>query len=218
MHVTRNQSSHMTGNRLLLLLFLLMLMQSMSACSDRPEMQPITADATILAFGDSLTYGTGTSRENAYPAVLETLINRKVINAGVPGELTREGLARLPRLLGKHEPELLILCHGGNDILRKLDLEKTRQNIQQMIDLAREQQIQVILIGVPEFGVFLDPPPFYQQIAEDNKLPILNEALSDILSSTQLKSDHVHPNAMGYQQLAEAIKKLLIESKALEDR
>jgi len=212
MDQTRNHSLYVVVNSLLLLLFSL----SMSACSDGPEMQPITADATILAFGDSLTYGTGTSRDKAYPAVLETLINRKVINAGVPGEVTREGLARLPQLLSRHQPDLLILCHGGNDILRKLDMVKARNNIQQMIDLAREQQVQVVLIGVPKFGLFLAPAPIYQEIAEHNNLPILSDALSDILSSAQLKSDHIHPNSKGYQQLAENISEMLIQSKAVE--
>ena len=206
------QQSHMIIRTLLLLVFSF----SLSACSDGPELQPITADATVLAFGDSLTYGTGTSRDKAYPAVLETLINRTVINAGVPGEVSREGLHRLPQLLTRHQPDLLILCHGGNDILRKLDLAKAKRNIQQMIDLASEQQVQVILIGVPEFGIFLSPPAFYQELAEENNIPILSDALSDILSSTQLKSDHIHPNAMGYQQFAESIAALLMQSKAIE--
>ena len=196
-------------------LLLLVLSISLSACSDGPEMQPITADATILAFGDSLTYGTGTSRDKAYPAVLETLISRKVINAGVPGEVTKEGLRRLPQLLSRHQPDLLILCHGGNDILRKLDMVKAKNNIQQMIDLAREHQAQVILIGVPEFGLFLDPAPIYQEIAEENNLPILADTLSDILSRSQLKSDHIHPNSMGYQQLAQSISELLVQTKAI---
>lgn len=196
-------------------LLLVVLSLSLSACSDEPELQPITADATILAFGDSLTYGTGTSRDKAYPAVLETLINRKVINAGVPGEVSRDGLLRLPQLLSRHQPDLLILCHGGNDILRKLDMLKTKNNIQQMIELARAQQVQVVLIGVPEFGLFLDPAAIYQEIAEENDLPIQLDALSDILSSSQLKSDHIHPNAMGYQQLAQSISELLIQSKAI---
>ena len=195
---------------------LLVLSLSLSACSDEPKLEPIIEDATILAFGDSLTYGTGTSRDKAYPAVLETLINRKVINAGVPGEITREGLLRLPQLLSRHQPDLLILCHGGNDILRKLDMVIAKNNIQQMIDLAREQQIQVILIAVPEFGLFLDPAPIYQEIAEENNLPILLDALSDILSSSRLKSDHIHPNSIGYQQLAENISDMLVRSKAVE--
>ena len=211
-----NQGLKHTFHIAVLTLLLLALSLSLSACSDGPELQPITADATILAFGDSLTYGTGTSRDKAYPAVLETLISRKVINAGVPGEVSREGLHRLPQLLARHQPDLLILCHGGNDILRKLDLVKAKHNIQQMIDLASEQQVQVILIGVPEFGIFLNPPAFYQELADENNIPILSDALSDILSSAQLKSDHIHPNAMGYQQFAENIAALLMQSKAIE--
>jgi len=97
-----------------------------AACSDDARLQPLAAGATILAFGDSLTYGTGTSRDKAYPAVLERLIKHKVINAGIPGEVSKNGLARLPGLITAHRPDLIIICHGANDILRKLNLQNTR--------------------------------------------------------------------------------------------
>lgn len=220
MHPTMYPAIHQTSNHLRYTFFsftlIVLFTVFQTGCSEEPTLQPISTDATVLAFGDSLTYGTGTSRDKAYPAVLESLINRQVINAGIPGEVTKEGLRRLPRLLSEHQPDLLILCHGGNDILRKLDMVKAKNNIQQMIDLAREQQTQVILIGVPEFGLFLDPAPIYQEIAEENNLPILSDALSDILSSAQLKSDHIHPNSSGYQQFAEKIADLLVHSKAVD--
>ena len=92
-----------------------------AGCSDGVKLQPLLPEATLLAFGDSLTYGTGTSRDKAYPAILENLIRRRVINAGIPGEISAEGLQRLPGLITQHQPALIILCHGGNDILRKLD-------------------------------------------------------------------------------------------------
>lgn len=126
----------------------------LAACSDKAKLLPLDADATILAFGDSLTYGTGTSRDKAYPAVLEKLIGRKVINAGIPGEISKKGLARLPDLIEKYHPDLIILCHGANDILRKLDLTKARNNLQQMISLAKTNGSEVVLIGVPEFSLF----------------------------------------------------------------
>jgi len=93
---------------------------SLSSCSDEAKLPALAADATILAFGDSLTYGTGTSRDNAYPTVLEKLLKRRVINAGIPGEISSKGLNRLPALIEKYRPDLIIICHGGNDILRKL--------------------------------------------------------------------------------------------------
>ena len=188
-----------------------------SSCSDKTQLQALDENTTILAFGDSLTYGTGTSNDKAYPAVLERLINRKVVNAGIPGEISSKGLSRLPNLIKQLQPGLIIICHGGNDILRKLDLNKTSNNIQQMIDLARQNNSQVVLIGVPEFGLFLESSPIYQALAKNNQLPIANDILGDILAKTSLKSDHIHPNAMGYQMLAKHIALLLKQSGAFSN-
>ncbi len=187
------------------------------SCSDNAQLQALNTDATILAFGDSLTYGTGTSRDKAYPAVLEELINHKIINAGIPGEISEKGLARLPGLIERHHPELIIICHGGNDILHKLDLNRTRNNIQKMINLARQNNSQVVLIGVPEFGIFLESSPIYQALAKNNQLPLADDILADILAKASLKSDHIHPNARGYQILAKHIAMLLKQSGAFSN-
>jgi len=186
------------------------------SCSDQPQLKPLASDATILAFGDSLTYGTGTSRDKAYPAVLAGLINRNVINAGIPGEVSRKGLQRLPALLDRHRPALLIICHGANDILGKKDMTLAKNNIQQMINLARSKDIEIVLIGVPEFSLFLTSSPIYQALADENKLPVEDNILGDILGKNTLKSDHVHPNTQGYQLLAEHIAKLLKRSGAIK--
>ena len=196
-------------------LFISLVSIFINACSDDAKLQPLDTNAVILAFGDSLTYGTGTSHNSAYPAILETLINRKVINAGVPGEISKTGLSRLPGLIKKYQPELVIICHGGNDILRKLDINQTQDNIQQMITLARQNNSQVVLIGVPEFGIFLDTSPIYQVLAENNQLPIDKNSLADIIGDNRLKSDHIHPNTLGYQQLAKNISTLLKQAGAI---
>jgi len=187
------------------------------ACSDDASLAPLETGSTILAFGDSLTYGTGTSRNKAYPAVLEKLIGHKVINAGIPGEVSKKGLARLPGLIEKHRPELIIICHGANDILRKLDLRKTRDNLQHMITLAKKNNSKVVLISVPEFSLFLSPEPMYQALAEENRLPISNDILAEIIGNKTLKSDRVHPNAQGYQLLAQNIAALLRQSGAIPE-
>jgi len=184
-------------------------------CDSKPRLNPLSQNGVILSFGDSLTYGTGTTREQAYPARLQNLVSRPVINAGIPGEVSQSGLQRLPALLKRHRPELLILCHGGNDILRRYDLKQTRNNLQKMIDLARANNTQVLMIGVPQFGIFLSAAPFYQELADTNQLPLENETLSMILKKSALKSDQIHPNAEGYSLMAEHIHALLKSSGAI---
>ena len=204
------------NKQIITLLYISFILALISACSEEAKLQSLDASATILAFGDSLTYGTGTSRDNAYPAVLSAIIQRKVINAGVPGEISEKGLSRLSALIENHQPDLIIICHGANDILRKLNIHQTKINLQKMIDLAKQNNSQVVLVAVPEFSLFLNPSPIYQELAEENHLPIANDILVDILSKNALKSDHIHPNAEGYQLLARNISLLLTKSGAID--
>jgi len=187
-----------------------------SACGNEQLPLPrLAGDAVILAFGDSLTYGTGANSTESYPAVLEKLTGRKVINAGISGEESQEGLMRLPDLLETHQPDLLILCHGGNDILRKKDLNRMSANIREMIGLAREQNIPVVMIGVPRFGIFLSSLPQYREIADSTDVVFIEDLIPDILSDAALKSDTVHPNKDGYQKMAEQIHAVLQDSGAI---
>ena len=181
------------------------------ACSSQPQLPKLSANAVILAFGDSLTYGTGAQRNHTYPAVLAKLSGFKVINAGIPGEVTREGLARLPQVLEDVQPELMILCHGGNDLIRKTGEQAAAANLRAMIQLAQQQGISVILIAVPKPTVLLSEPEFYMQIAEEFNIPILTGVLPKILRKASMKSDMIHPNSKGYQLLAESLYALMIE-------
>lgn len=203
--------------QILLHLLLFSLILPMIGC-DRPRLKSLPADATILAFGDSLTYGTGAKRTESYPASLAEITGRTVINAGVPGELSANGLKRLPEALAKHHPQLLILCHGGNDFLRRLGAEETAANIRAMIALARAQGIEVVLIGVPQLGLFIDTDPLYAQLAKELELPFAEDIISDILTDRKLKSDTIHPNAAGYRKIAETLAALLEKSGALQGR
>ncbi len=185
-----------------------------TACGDTTKTYtPIDSDAVILAFGDSLTYGTGTDKNSGYPAVLERLTGHRVINEGMAGELSQEGLTRLPELLDKYQPQLLVLIHGGNDILKKVPPAKTSANLKQMIALAKSMDIKVVMAGVPRFSIFsLESAPIYEQIALQEGIPVNLDILPEILSSNHLRSDQVHPNRQGYQMLAEAVYQLLIDS------
>lgn len=210
----------MNQDRLLRLIASIILLSQLlfiTSCSDSiPKLSRLNSNAVVLAFGDSLTYGTGARSEESYPAQLEKLTGLEVINEGVPGELSAAGLQRLPEVLDEVEPDLLILCHGGNDMLRKRSKEKLTNNLSSMIGEAHRRGIQVILIGVPEPALFLlEAAPFYKNLAIEKSIPVENNALPEILSDNDLKSDTIHPNATGYRKLAEAIGTLLKKSGAI---
>lgn len=169
----------------------------------------------VLAFGDSLTFGTGAKPDESYPAVLERTIARKVVNGGIPGETSEEGLRRLPQALDEVRPRLLIVCHGGNDFLRRLDERRAAQNIRAMIRLARERDIAVVLVAIPKPGLPPSIPAFYGEIAAELRLPFEDVIVKSVLFDASLKSDMVHPNARGYERMAAAVEKVLRKSGAL---
>ena len=184
-------------------------------CGAEPTLEPFPPGAVILAFGDSLTAGNGAPREQAYPSRLATLSGHRVINAGVPGELSAAGMKRLPGALGTHRPALVLLCHGGNDILRRVGAETLGANLRQMVETIRGSGAQVVLIAVPTLGLGLRPHPAYAGLAEDLGLVLENRVITDVLSDPALKSDGVHPSAAGYAIIAERLHGLLRERGAL---
>ncbi|HCA27005.1 MAG TPA: arylesterase [Betaproteobacteria bacterium] len=197
-------------------LWLLALSAVLGGCGRTPRLAPLTGRDVVVAFGDSLTYGVGAAAGRSYPAVLARLIGRRVVNAGAPGEVTAEGLKRLPGVLDKIHPAIMILCLGGNDMLRKLGERQTADHLRAMVRLARKRHVAVVLIGVPRPGIFASPPAFYKDIADEFHLPYEGWVLRRILTDRALKSDPIHPNALGYRKLAEAVAALLARSGAVE--
>jgi lysophospholipase L1-like esterase len=198
--------------RFLFVLFALLLL---AACERAPTLPKLGPHDVILAFGDSLTHGTGARPDEAYPARLAQLSNRAVVNAGVPGETTAEGLQRLPALLDEHRPRLVLLCLGGNDMLRRLPETETANNLRLMLQTLRSSGIQVVLIGVPEPKLFGGAPDYYERLADEFGLPYDGDTLNAVLKDNALKSDPIHPNAAGYDAMARQLADLLKESGAL---
>jgi acyl-CoA thioesterase I len=174
-------------------------------CGERARLEPLPSDAVVLAFGDSLTFGSGASEDESYPAQLEKMIGRRVVRAGVPGEVTAQALERLPAALDEHAPRLLILCIGGNDFLRRLGNAQAERNVREMVKLARSRGIAVLLIGTPEPGFTVSPPAFYAGIAKEYRLAYEQSIIGEVLKDRTLKSDPIHPNALGYKRIAERL-------------
>lgn len=181
----------------------------------QPALPHLGPDDVVLAFGDSLTYGTGVDAAHSYPAQLGQLIGHKVVAAGVPGEVTAQGVTRLPGVLDAVQPKLLLLCLGGNDLLRKLDAVTIAANLRTMVYEARQRGIAVVLIGVPEPRLFGSVPKYYADIAAKADIPYEGKVLKTVLFDNTKKSDPIHPNAAGYRMIADALAKLLHQTGAV---
>ncbi|KFZ37365.1 hydrolase GDSL [Shewanella mangrovi] len=182
----------------------LLLLLCVSGCS-KPSLPPLDSQATVLAFGDSLTAGVGAGAGDDYPTQLAHLCGCQVINAGVSGETSSEGVLRLPDVLDETQPDLLLLLEGGNDILRNHSKQQLQQNLASMIAAAQGRGVSVVLLSVPEKSLLLSASPIYKALADEFNVPLMDDTIPDLLSNSALKSDAVHLNAAGYQQLAQQI-------------
>lgn len=195
-----------------------LLLLGLAACNRAPpSLPPLGADDVVLAFGDSITYGVGAaSGAQTYPEVLAQLIGRPVVRDGVPGEVTAQGLARLPASLDEYRPKLLLLCLGGNDMLHDLDPAATAANLREMVKLARSHGVAVVLIAVPKPRLFGGAAEVYRSVAEELDVPLEDKVLVDVLGDNRYKSDLIHPNALGYRKIAQALADLLRRTGAIQ--
>ncbi|MEA1879043.1 MAG: GDSL-type esterase/lipase family protein [Campylobacterota bacterium] len=185
----------------LTIIFILIMLKPKEA-----NIKSLNSQDTILAFGDSLTFGFNALPKESYPSILAQLTGQKVINAGLNGDTSGDGLKRLPQLL--HDPSIkrMVLCFGGNDILQNLPLDRLKQNLISMIQMAKEKDIEVLLVAVPNITLFgLTSLNLYEEVAKSENVALSSGILTDILSQSSLKSDQIHPNAQGYKQMAEEI-------------
>jgi acyl-CoA thioesterase-1 len=180
-----------------------------------PRLSPVGPNEVIVAFGDSLTYGTGATEAESYPLVLGELIGRKVIRAGIPGEVTAGGLERLESVIDEHKPALMIVCLGGNDMLARSADAQILANLREIIKTIKGRGISVMLVGVPRPALITEAAPFYAQLAREFDIPYEGTIVTDVLYQRELKSDPIHPNARGYRKMAEAIAKLLKKAGAV---
>ncbi len=180
-----------------------------------PKLGKLAPSDVIVAFGDSLTFGTGATEAESYPIVLGQLVARKVVRAGVPGEVTEGGLARLQEVIDQHKPKLMIVCLGGNDMLRKVDEAQTKANLRSIIQTIQSQGIAVVLVGVPKPALVTSAAPFFDEIAKEFKIPYEGKIVTDVLYQRDQKSDSIHPNAKGYRRMAEALVVLLKKAGAV---
>lgn len=180
---------------------------------------------TIVVLGDSLSAGYGINVREGWVSLLSQKLSSegygyKVVNASVSGETTQGGVARLPRVLELHKPEIVIIELGGNDGLRGLSLAASRDNLQRAIDLARGAKAKVLLVGMmippnygPRYGK--DFQDMFSTLASKNSIALVPFLLDEVALKPELmQDDGIHPNAKGQPRMLEnvwpSLQKLLV--------
>lgn len=193
----------------------------LGGCAPPPAQLPALGPRdVVLAFGDSLTYGTGASRGENYPAQLSQIIGRQVVASGIPGEKSQGALRRFADELRRVRPALVIVCTGGNDFLRKVDEKTTEENIRQIAAIAKRENVPMILVAVPRATplsyLFPSNHPLFARVAADLGIWLEDESLKKILSNPDMTSaDSIHPNELGYLEMARAIAAVLKRAGAV---
>ena len=200
----------------------LLLCLLLPGCEEPPRYRPLLEGATVLAFGDSVTHGTGAKAGEDYPSQLAGFTGWHVINAGIPGDLARDAGARLPALLQEHSPALVIVELGGNDFLRKRPAAQVKSELNAMLDMVVAADAIPVLVAVPRLSLLrastgtLKDAPLYAELAEERNIVLVEDVFADTLSDEALRSDPIHPNALGYRQLADSIATRLRSAGLLE--
>ena len=198
------------------------IVRSSGAPSAPGREDPAGAAARVVVLGDSLAAGFGLPEEEAFPARLERLLIERgrpveVINAGVSGDTSAGGLARLDWVLGR-EPDLLLVALGANDGLRGLSPEMTEANLRRIVEGARARGVRVLLAGMrlpPSLG-----PDYverfeavYPRLAAELGVPLVPFLLEGVGGRPELNlADGIHPNPRGHRAIAETVLPYLVEA------
>ncbi len=180
----------------------------LAACSKPPAYPPLAANAVVLAFGDSVTFGTGAGLHENYPTRLAARSGWNVVNAGIPGDTASAARARIEAALQENNPALVIVELGGNDFLRRRSEPEVKEDLRAILKSVRQSGAMPVLVAVPAFSLVnwgLSDAAIYSALAEEEKVLLIENVFSKVLSDPDLRADPIHPNAQGYRVLADGV-------------
>ncbi len=199
----------MRKNKLLVIALLGYSVIAFWGCSQREVINTDSKGKNIICFGDSFTFGYGVNPGEDYPTMLGKLLRPPVLNKGVDGDTTGEGLKRLKNDVLDQDPRLVIIEFGGNDFLKKTPKEITIENIRQMVDRIQAQGAMVAIVDVSAGLILKECRSSLYRLALSKKAIFISSAFEGIITNPRLKSDFLHPNASGYKLIAQRIYKAI---------
>jgi len=164
----------------------------------------------VVCFGDSITQGFGAGPRSAYPAYLSKLMSVPVINSGIEGDTSEGALKRIKPDVLDREPLIVVIEFGANDFLTNMPLEETRRNIESIIQQCQEQGAIVALADVSNMNLMPEYGPMFRSLSRTHKTIYIPNLLNGIYDNVNMKSDIFHPNASGYQIIAQRVYRTIL--------
>lgn len=195
-------------SKFILLIILFLVISSFFIFRDSKKELPQTRGTTIIAFGDSLVYGYGATEGNDFVSLLSSRIGLPIINAGISGNTTADGVARLKTDVLDQNPRTVIVVLGGNDFLRRVPKSETLKNIRTIVEQIKSTGARVVLIGTSRLVYDRD----YEDIAKEFDVIFVPHVMDRILNDKKLMSDAIHPNDAGYKIFADTVEPYLIKA------
>lgn len=189
-------------------IFIVLFLFCLCACSKQEITNYPAKEGPIVAFGDSITYGYDVSADEAFPAVLEKMWNREVINLGVSGNTSLDGLARKEKLKNLN-PSFVLIEFGGNDFLKKVPREQTKKALEDIVDYVHALGAVAVLIDTGGHGPMNTYTKINKNIAKQKNTLYVSGIMNGIFTNRKLKVDAIHPNKEGHQIIAQRIDKVL---------
>jgi len=189
---------------------LVVLLVTMFGCAKKEIKNIGSTGKNIICFGDSLTFGYGVAPGEDYPTALSKLTAIPVINKGIDGDTSTDGLTRLDADVLENDPLLVIVEFAGNDFMKKVPIETTERNVKEMIDRIQSKGAMVALVDISAGGMFLtEYNRLFRRIANEKSAIFAPRVLTKILTNPGRKSDFLHPNAKGYELFAQRVYKAI---------
>lgn len=193
-----------------MLFFALLVLYVASGCAKKEIVNRDSKGTTIVCFGDSLTYGYGVERGSDYPGILAQKVNMHVVNAGVNSNTTDLAKERVQSDVLKHDPYIVVIEFGANDFMTRIPIDKTVANLRQLIEKSQSSGAMVFLVDISAGLLMREYRPAYARLASSTGAVFVPDIFNGIVTNPRLKSDFVHPNAEGYDLIAERIHKALL--------
>ena len=179
----------------------------LTACGGPAPVTP--SGENIICFGDSLTFGTGATRDKSYPAQLAEMIGQPVINSGIPGDTTDRALQRLERDVLSKSPRIVLITLGGNDLKNGVDKKTAFKNLKEIVAAIQARDALVVIGGIKLLFWDRGYEDEYEKLAEETGSLMVPDILGELMGNEELMHDTIHPNAAGYKIMAKKFYKAI---------